>query len=45
MPFVAIGSFISDAPLVLFPSLALFGISTWLYFPSAHHDADGACQA
>ena len=35
MPFVAIGSFISDAPLVLFPSLALFGISTWLYFPSA----------
>ena len=35
MPVAAFGTFVSEAPLLLFPGLALFGMLSWLYFPSA----------
>ena len=34
MPFAVLGCFVTDAPYVLFPSLALLGFATWLHFPS-----------
>ena len=35
MPFAAFGTFVSESPLLLFPGLAIFGMLSWLYFPSA----------
>ncbi|MDA1061353.1 MAG: MFS transporter [Chloroflexi bacterium] len=35
MPFAALATFVSESPLLLFPGLALFGMLSWLYFPSA----------
>lgn len=34
MPVAVFGSFISESPLVLFPSLALLGFVSWIHFPS-----------
>ena len=34
MPIAVFGSFISESPLVLFPSLALLGFVSWIHFPS-----------
>jgi cyanate permease len=35
MPVAAVGTFVSDEPLLLFPSAALLGVAAWLYFPVA----------
>ena len=34
LPFAVVGSFITDAPIVLLPSLALLGTVSWIHFPS-----------
>ncbi|MCY3656320.1 MAG: MFS transporter [Chloroflexi bacterium] len=34
MPVAVFGSFISESPLILFPSLAMLGLVSWIHFPS-----------
>jgi cyanate permease len=35
VPIAAVGTFASSNPLLLYPSVALFGVVTWLHFPSS----------
>ena len=33
LPLLGLGSFMVSEPLILYPSIALFGVMAWLYFP------------